>query len=91
MDALYELADKYLGELAAKSGGKLTRADSLYSLPAAFAQITAELRTQYALGYYPSNALKDSSYRRIQVRTNRKNVVIRARPGYRAPSAETPH
>ena len=32
----------------------MTRADTLYSLPAAFARIAAELRTQYALGYYPS-------------------------------------
>jgi len=86
MDRFYELADRYLSELAAKSGGKLSRADTLNSLPAAFAQIAAELRTQYALGYYPSNAAKDGSYRKIQVRTNRKNVVIRARPGYRAPA-----
>ncbi len=86
LDAAYALADRYLNELAAKSGGKLVRADTLYSLPAAFAQIAAELRTQYALGYYPSNAARDGSYRKIQVRTNRKNVVIRARPGYRAPS-----
>jgi len=86
LDAVYALADRYLNELASKSGGKLARADTLYSLPAAFAQIAAELRTQYALGYYPSNAVRDGSYRKIQVRTNRKNVVIRARPGYRAPA-----
>lgn len=86
LDAAYMLADLYLNELAAKSGGKGARADTLYSLPAAFAQIAAELRTQYALGYYPSKAARDGSYRKIQVRTNRKNVVIRARPGYRAPA-----
>ena len=86
LDIAYALADRYLNELAAKSGGKLSRADTLYSLPAAFAQIAAELRTQYALGYYPSNAIRDGSYRKIQVRANRKGVVIRARPGYRAPS-----
>ena len=85
LDALYKLADRYLNDLAAKSGGKLSRADTLYSLPAAFEQIAAELRTQYALGYYPSNAARDGSYRKIQVRTSRKSVVIRARPGYRAP------
>jgi VWFA-related protein len=84
LDAAYLIADKYLNELAAKSGGVVARADNLYSLPAAFALIAAELRTQYALGYYPSNGAKDGSYRKIQVRTKRKNVVIRARPGYRA-------
>ncbi len=86
LDAAYALADRYLNELAAKSGGNLSRADTLYSLPAAFAQIAAELRTQYALGYYPSNTARDGSYRKIQVRTKRKSVVIRARPGYRAPA-----
>lgn len=84
LDARYEIADRYLADLAAKSGGKLMRADTLYSLPAAFAQIAAELRTQYALGYYPSNTARDGSYRKIKVSTKRKGVVIRARPGYRA-------
>jgi hypothetical protein len=88
LDAAYMIADRYLTDLATKSGGTLSRADTLYSLPAAFAQIAAELRTQYALGYYPSNAAKDGSYRKIQVRTKRKNAVIRARPGYRAPSGK---
>ena len=86
LDAAYSLADRYLGELSATSGGKLSSADTLSSLPAAFAQIAAELRTQYVLGYYPSSAARDGSYRKIQVRTNRKNIVIRARPGYRAPA-----
>ena len=86
LDAAYLLADRYLEDMAAKSGGKLCRADTLYLLPAAFAQIAAELRTQYALGYYPSNAARDGSYRKIRVQTSRKNVVIRARPGYRAPA-----
>ena len=84
LDAIYRTADKYLAELAAKSGGRITRADSVYALPDAFAQIAAELRTQYALGYYPSNPTRDGSYRKIQVKTQRKNVAIRARPGYRA-------
>lgn len=84
LDGLYSLADKYLNDLATVSGGKLHRADTLVSLPDAFARIAAELRTQYALGYYPSNPRRDGSYRKIQVRTTRKDVVIRARPGYRA-------
>ena len=86
LDVLYRNADRYLNDLSTKSGGKLSRADNLQSLPAAFAQIASELRTQYALGYYPSNAAKDGTYRKIQVRTSRKNIVVRARPGYRAPA-----
>ncbi|HKP85105.1 MAG TPA: VWA domain-containing protein, partial [Blastocatellia bacterium] len=77
------IADRYLEDLAMKSGGKLHRADTLVSLPAAFAQIAAELRTQYSLGYYSANAARDDKYRKIKVSVNRKDVVIRARPGYR--------
>jgi Mg-chelatase subunit ChlD len=84
LDNLYTIADRYLADLAARSGGKLHRADTLGSLPAAFAQIAAELRTQYSLGYYPSNLSRDGRYREIRVRTTRKDVIIRARPGYRA-------
>ena len=84
LDLLYSKADTYLNTLAEKSGGRLLRADKLDSLPAAFANIAAELRTQYLLGYYPTNAAHDGRYRKIKVSTSRKNIVVRARPGYSA-------
>ena len=86
LDQLYRTADGYLNDLANKSGGRLLRADTLQSLPAAFAQIAAELRTQYAIGYYPTNKARDGQYRKIKVTSTRKGAVVRARPGYRAPS-----
>src|ERR1700741_304949 len=82
LDAAYLKADSYLKQLADKSGGRLLRADTLGSLPDAFAQIAAELRTQYMLGYYPINKERDERYRKIKVTTTRKHVVIRPRPGY---------
>ncbi len=82
LDMAYLKADGYLKALAEKSGGRLLRADTLVSLPDAFSQIAAELRTQYMLGYYPINKERDERYRKIKVTTTRKNVVIRARPGY---------
>lgn len=88
LDAAYFTADGYLNALAEKSGGRLLRADTLGSLPDAFAQIAAELRTQYMLGYYPLNKERDERYRHIKVTSSRKNVVIRARPGYLATNAK---
>lgn len=85
LDLAYKMADFYLNDIAVSSGGKVTRADTLSSLPAAFSEIAAELRTQYSLGYYPTNAARDGKYHKIQVKTIRKGVVLRARPGYRAP------
>jgi hypothetical protein len=86
LDMLYRTADAYLAEIADKSGGKLHRADTLFSLPLAFKQIADELRTQYSLGYYPAKPERDGKYRKIKV-TARKGTAVRARPGYRAPSA----
>jgi len=84
LDNLYLMADSYLHDLADRSGGQLYRADTVASLPQAFASIAAELRTQYLLGYYPANKNQDGAYRKIQVKTSRKDVAVRARPGYRA-------
>jgi Mg-chelatase subunit ChlD len=86
LDHLYSTADSYLKALADKSGGRMLRADNLGSLPEVFANIAGELRTQYSIGYYPTNKARDKSYRNIKVNSTRKNVAIRARPGYRAPS-----
>ena len=88
LDMAYATADSYLKELAEKSGGRLLRADTLASLPDAFGQIAAELRTQYMLGYYPLNKQRDERYRKIKVETTRKNVAVRARPGYLATAAK---
>jgi VWFA-related protein len=82
LDGIYQTADRYLSELERRSGGRLLRADTLDSLPAAFAQIAAELRTQYLIGYYPTNKERDGKYRRIKVASTRTDVTIRSRPGY---------
>src|SRR2546426_3158035 len=84
LDHLYSIADDYLKVLADRSGGQLYRADTVSVLPQAFAAIAAELGTQYLLGYYPTNREHDGAYRKIQVKTSRKDIAIRARPGYRA-------
>jgi VWFA-related protein len=83
LDILYLKADVYLKKLADRSGGQLYRADTVALLPKAFAAIAAELRTQYLLGYYPTNKNDNPAYRKIQVKTSRKDIAIRARRGYR--------
>lgn len=85
LDMAYLTGDSYLKALADQSGGRLLRADTLGSLPDAFAGIAAELRTQYSIGYYPSNTTHDGLYRKVKVSTTRKDVAVRAKPGYRAP------
>ena len=85
LDRTYREADEYLDEMARLSGGVVERADTLRDLSGAFAKIAEELRKQYLLGYYPSDASGAGSERRIQVRVSRPDVTVRARPAYRAP------
>jgi VWFA-related protein len=87
LDQAYLMADSYLIALADRSGGQLYRADNIVALPQAFAAIAAELRTQYLIGYYPKDGNQDGAYHKIRVKTSRKDVSIRARPGYRARAA----
>jgi hypothetical protein len=85
LDGMYRTAALYLNELASASGGNVNFAEDLSSLPTAFAKIADELRKQYSLGYYPTNQTRDGRYHKLQVKVRRKSVVVRARPGYRAP------
>src|SRR5262245_55224054 len=54
----YRKAARYLQELADRSGGRLYEADTLSNLSQAFSSIADELRHQYSLSYYPTNAKK---------------------------------
>ncbi|HKQ76827.1 MAG TPA: VWA domain-containing protein [Blastocatellia bacterium] len=80
----YRRAARYLQELADRSGGRLHDGDTLHNVTQAFSNIAEELRHQYSLSYYPSNAKKDGAYRRVKVRVEKTGAVIRARDGYRA-------
>ena len=51
-------------------------------------RMAADLTSYYLLGYYSSNAALDGGYRRITVKVKRPGVEVRARRGYRAPTAE---
>ena len=70
--------------LAQQTGGKYYYADSS-SLDRTFAQLSEDLRTQYLLGYYPSNRT-GSDFRTISVKLRSPaggaGYVIRNRPGY---------
>jgi Ca-activated chloride channel family protein len=48
-------------------------------------EISAELRQQYFLGYYPVNAAHDGTYRAIRVTTTNPDYTVRTRRGYYAP------
>ena len=47
-----------------------------------FRQIAEELRTSYELGYYPTDPLKDDSFRKIVIKPKHDGIKVRAKTGY---------
>jgi VWFA-related protein len=78
----YDRADRYLGELALRTGARRYRADSTRNLEESFALIAEELRRQYSLGYYPEKVAQVGQRRQIKVRVNRPNLIVKARDSY---------
>lgn len=74
--------DMAVRKLASATGGRTIRVKSPEQIGQAFKQIEGELRSQYRLGYSPTNLRHDGSFRRIQLKVRRHNYVIRARSGY---------
>jgi Ca-activated chloride channel homolog len=80
---LYSLARREMDDLARASGGRNFDAANLSEASAAFAQVANEIGTQYSLGYYPTNKLRDGHFRQIRVELRNVNdASIRAREGY---------
>lgn len=78
----YNLANRYLLELANSTGGREYRADSLQNMSYAFANVAEELRRQYTIGYYPKRTPQVGQRRMIKVRARQPNLAVRARESY---------
>ena len=75
-----------LGRLAKETGGFLI--ENTNDLGAGVARMQHERTAYYLLGYEPANATADGRFRRVTVKVHRRNVTVRARPGYLAVPAE---
>jgi VWFA-related protein len=67
------------------TGGRVVNVRNEKGLEKAFDEISEELRSQYVLGYYPSNTKRDGSFRKIKVEVARPDAHTLARKGYYAP------
>ncbi|MCP4660129.1 MAG: VWA domain-containing protein [bacterium] len=65
-----------------ESGGRIRLLASIDEIEGAFREILAELREQYALGYYPPLLRHDGSWRKVEVRHRRQDLEVRCRDGY---------
>jgi VWFA-related protein len=81
----YENARRALNLLAQESGGSYYRAGKISDLNGVYEQVINDLGKVYSLGYKPTNATRDGSWRGVEVSiVNRTELVARTRPGYYA-------
>jgi Ca-activated chloride channel family protein len=73
-----------LQRYATMSGGSAFLVSDFAGLQKAAHQISLELKHQYRLGYDPPDGPR--RFRRVEVRTTRKGVLVRTRSGYLPPS-----
>ena len=76
--------DREMKKLAAETGGRVidvgNKSDKLKE---AFDEIAHELRSQYNIGYTPTNTALDGTFRKVEIHT-KKDYKIQARTGYYA-------
>jgi VWFA-related protein len=82
-DPAYPRNDGDMKKLAEETGGRVIdvghRSDKMKE---AFDRISEELRSQYSIGYTPTNSKKDNTFRRVEIKTPAGKV--QARKGYYA-------
>ena len=75
-------------KLTEQSGGRVINVGNKFDkLREAFDQIATELRSQYNIGYTPTNTKLDGGYRKLQIK-NKQDYKIQARAGYYASRSE---
>jgi len=71
-------------KLTEQTGGRVINVGNKFDkLREAFDQIAAELRSQYNIGYVPTNLKLDGTYRKLEIKS-KQNYKIQARAGYYA-------
>jgi VWFA-related protein len=78
------LNDSALRQMSEETGGRVFRVDRKHTLEDVFKQLQEEMRSQYSIGYTPSNDTKDGTFRRLEVKVADKNLKVQARKGYYA-------
>jgi len=69
-----------------ETGGRMIVVRNERNLEQAFDEISEELRSQYTIGYSPTNKAHDGTYRKVKVELKNKDYSALTRRGYYAPS-----
>ena len=77
--------DRAMKDMARDTGGRVIEAgNNQKKLKDAFDQISAELRSQYSIGYTPTNAKLDGTFRKVEIKAANKDYRVQCRSGYYA-------
>jgi len=71
--------------LTEDTGGRMISVSSEKKLLQAFDEISEELRSQYTVGYYPTDTAKDGRFRKVKIEMTGKDLKALTRKGYYAP------
>jgi VWFA-related protein len=72
-------------KLTQETGGRVIEVGNKYEkLKEGFDQIANELRSQYNIGYTPSNPALDGTFRKVEIHATDKDYKIQSRAGYYA-------
>lgn len=71
-----------LMRISRETGGGFFEVSKSQTLDLIFDHIQEELRSEYSLGYVSDEPVRNSEFRRIQLTTKRKGLVIQARDRY---------
>jgi VWFA-related protein len=74
-----------MNKLSEQTGGRIISVNREGKLDKAFAEIAAELRSQYLLGFTPTNPVNDGKFRKLEVKS-KDGYKIQARKGYYPPN-----
>src|SRR5215469_3097209 len=78
-----------LRRMSDETGGRVFKVDRRHPLDEAFQELQDEMRSQYSIGYTPTNDTKDGSYRHLEIRLANKDLKPQARMGYYAIKPES--
>jgi VWFA-related protein len=82
--------DREMKKMTADTGGRVIEVgNKREKLQEAFDEIAKELRTQYNIGYTPTNGKLDGGFRKVEIHTTEKNLKVQARTGYYAIRRDT--
>jgi len=78
--------ESYLKKMSEETGGRVMKVDNKNSLQSIFDQISQELRSQYTIGYTPTNPGFNGGFRRVEVHVPQrdKDLKVQVRKGYYA-------